>query len=266
MDKIHSILQKFDTISLDGMSRVRLMNRTDTKYVTTVSMLVRLLEMALGEYRVQEIGGMLNMPYRTCYFDTADCDMYNQHERGRKARQKIRLREYEHSGVSFLEIKDKNNRGRTNKKRIPAAGTEKTLISYSDFILTHSHYFPENLAPKVRNNFHRITMVNNLQTERLTIDTELYFHNETTGNECSLDGLVIIELKRDGNTYSPAGEMLRLLRIQPAGFSKYCMGMAFTNTLIRKNRLKPMMRIVERMLCPEVQYSVTAERHVLFQY
>lgn len=266
MDRISSILQNFDTISLNGMSRVRLMNRTDTKYVTTVSMLVRLLEMVGGEYRVQEIGGLLNMPYRTCYFDTADCDMYYQHQRGRKARQKIRMRVYEHSGVSFLEIKNKDNRGRTDKKRIPTAGTGEDIITYSDFIRTHSHYFPEDLAPKVQNNFHRITMVNSLQTERLTIDTGLYFHNETTGCECSLDGLVIIELKRDGNTYSPAGEILHRLRIQPAGFSKYCMGMALTNTLIRKNRLKPRIRIVGRMLYPGLPYCVNAELQTLFQY
>ena len=58
MDRINSILQGFAPISLDEMSRVRLMNRIDTKYVTTVPYLVRLLEMAGGEYSVQQIGGL----------------------------------------------------------------------------------------------------------------------------------------------------------------------------------------------------------------
>lgn len=58
MDRISDILQEFAPISLEEMSRVRLMNRTDTKYVTTVPRLVRLLEMAAGEYRVQQTGMM----------------------------------------------------------------------------------------------------------------------------------------------------------------------------------------------------------------
>ena len=40
--------------------------------------------------------------------------------------------------------------------------------------------------------------------------------------------LVVIELKRDGQVYSPVLQMLRQLRIQPHGFSKYCMGSALT--------------------------------------
>ena len=41
--------------------------------------------------------------------------------------------------------------------------------------------------------------------------------------------LVIVELKRDGLCYSPVLEMLRVLRVFPHGFSKYCMGSALTN-------------------------------------
>ena len=167
MDRISDILQEFVPISLEEMSRVRLMNRTDTKYVTTVPRLVRLLEMAAGEYCVQQTGGLRDMPYYTCYFDTPDRDMFAQHQRGRKARQKIRLRVYENSGTAFLEIKDKDNRGRTDKKRIPASGAGEDIMPYSDFIRTHSRYTPESLATQVRNRFRRITLVNCLLTERL---------------------------------------------------------------------------------------------------
>lgn len=248
MDTISGILQSFKHISLEEMQRVRLMNRTDTKFVTTVPQLVRLLEMMPGEYLVQETGGLREMPYYTCYFDTPDLDMFAQHQRGRKARQKIRLRVYENSGTAFIEIKDKDNRGRTHKKRIPAEGFDEDVMPYSDFIRRHSHYIPEILAPQVRNRFRRITLVNRLMTERLTIDTGLCFHNVSTGCDRSLDGLVIIELKRDGNTVSPVRRMLHGLHIHPAGFSKYCMGMALTDRQLRQNRLKPRLRMVRRML------------------
>ncbi len=257
MNRIGSILQGFAPISLEEMGRVRLMNRTDTKYVTTVPRLVRLLEMAVGEYRVQEIGGLRDMPHYTCYFDTPDRDMFIQHERGRKARQKIRLRVYESSGTAFLEIKDKDNRGRTDKKRVPASGAGEDIVPYSDFIRAHSRYLPDSLVPQVRNRFYRITLVNRLLIERLTIDTGLRFHNVPTGTGCSLEGLVIIELKRDGNTRSPAGEMLRGLHIPSAGFSKYCMGMALTDRQARQNRLKPRLRMLGRLLCPEQPYGLS---------
>lgn len=189
MNRIGSILQGFAPISLEEMGRVRLMNRTDTKYVTTVPRLVRLLEMAVGEYRVQEIGGLRDMPYYTCYFDTPDRDMFIQHERGRKARQKIRLRVYESSGTAFLEIKDKDNRGRTDKKRVPASGAGEDIVPYSDFIRAHSRYLPDSLVPQVRNRFYRITLVNRLLIERLTIDTGLRFHNVPTGTGARWRGL-----------------------------------------------------------------------------
>lgn len=255
MDRIDNILQGFVPISLDEMQQVRLMNRIDTKYVTTVPQLVRLLKTAVGEYRVQDIGGQRDMPYYTRYFDTPDRDMFAQHQRGRKTRQKIRLRVYESSGTAFLEIKDKDNRGRTDKKRTRASGADEDVMLHSDFIRAHSHYMPECLVPQVCNRFHRITLVNNLLTERLTIDTGLCFHNVSTGVECSLKGLVIIELKRDGKNLSPAERMLRMLHILPAGFSKYCVGMALTDRQVRQNCLKPRLRMLERLLCSELPYA-----------
>ena len=56
-DCVH-ILDGFDTISLDEMSSIRLMNRIDCKYLANESQLRSLLEMARGEYMVQSINGI----------------------------------------------------------------------------------------------------------------------------------------------------------------------------------------------------------------
>lgn len=244
-------MRTYQPVSLDEMKSVRLMNRIDTKYVTTVPRLIRLLEMAREEYRVQEIDGMRNMPYYTLYYDTESCDMYLEHMRGRKSRQKIRIRAYEHSGLSFLEIKNKNNKGRTAKKRVPC--NRDSHLSHLDFISSHLNYSPERLTDRIENRFTRITLVNRLMTERLTIDTNLAFHNFSTGKVCALDGLVIIELKRDGQTHSPILCHLRELRIQPSGFSKYCMGMALTDDGLKQNTFKPRLRRISKMC--EVSYG-----------
>ena len=67
-----NLLDTFIPISLDEMSDIRLMNRTDTKFVTTLPLLRQLLEMARDSYRVQEIEGNRLANYDTLYFDTPD--------------------------------------------------------------------------------------------------------------------------------------------------------------------------------------------------
>ena len=65
-----SILQNFQPISLDEMSGVKLLNRTDTKFVTSLNQLRKLLSMAEHDYRVQEINGQRIAHYYSTYFDT----------------------------------------------------------------------------------------------------------------------------------------------------------------------------------------------------
>ena len=86
------ILSHFETITLDEMRDIRLMNRIDTKFVTTVPVLRRLLELASDEYYVQQVDGEVIAPYYTLYYDTEDCAMYNRHEVGHLERQKLRVR------------------------------------------------------------------------------------------------------------------------------------------------------------------------------
>ena len=56
------ILSHFETITLDEMRDIRLMNRIDTKFVTTVPVLRRLLELASDEYYVQQVDGEVIVP------------------------------------------------------------------------------------------------------------------------------------------------------------------------------------------------------------
>lgn len=237
-------LKEFEPITLDEMSGIRLMNRTDTKFVTTEAKLQQLLRMAAGDYYVQEIDGRRLASYYTLYFDTGQCDMFRAHHNGKKNRQKLRIRSYMDSQLDFLEVKTKNNHGRTKKKRVPIGCFDHIHTGrlaeicgeeHNGFLADYLWYDPLDMGGKIENSFSRITLVNKAKTERLTIDLGLKFHNLRAGCRISLDGLVIIELKRDGCTYSPVTEMLRSLRIRPMGFSKYCMGMAMTDDNLRKN-------------------------------
>ena len=259
---MESIIKTYSPISLYEMSGIKLMNRTDTKFVTTVDRLKLLLMLAKDDYRIQDNEGVRNAHYYTAYFDTPDNNMYIVHQNGHVGRQKLRIRSYVDSGLNFLEVKTKNNHGRTKKKRVDMVGfdprhpdhsirfqrQDTQFISYDEFLRKHLRYNPAILSEQLENNFHRITLVNKAKTERLTIDTDLRFHNLVTGKDVDLTGLVIIELKRDGLQPSPILWMLRDLRIKPCGFSKYCMGSALTNPSLKRNNFKERLRLVDRLL------------------
>ena len=242
------ILTAFAPISLEQMSSVKLMNRIDTKFVTTMPQLERLLRMAQGEYYVQEIKGERNMLYDTTYFDTRDFGMYNEHQHKHTNRQKIRFRTYVSSDLQFMEVKTKNNHGRTKKKRIEVTDMDLGDPTKREFLAKHLRYGVDTLIPHMHNHFHRITLVNKAMTERLTIDTALHFHNVVTGCDRDMGPLVIVELKRDGLCYSPVLEMLRQLHIHPHGFSKYCMGSALTNQGLPIHRFKSKLREINKIL------------------
>lgn len=116
------------------------------------------------------------------------------------------------------------------------------------FLADELWYAPEDMMEQMENRFNRITLVNKALTERLTIDTGIRFHNIVTDNSSMLDGVVVIELKRSGLSISPILSMLRSLRVKPMGFSKYCIGSALTNPMLRQNRLKPRIRKINRIL------------------
>lgn len=257
---MQELLNNFAPITLDEMSGIKLMNRTDTKFVTTVNRLRELLSLAKSEYRIQEVNGVRNIPYYTMYFDTESFDMYREHSNGHTGRQKVRIRSYVNSNLNFLEVKTKDNHGRTKKKRIamqhfdPSApnctGFDRDNdedAAYFDFLQLQLKYQPERLCPAIENNFHRITLVNRAKTERLTIDTALQFYNLSTGKECNLDDIAIIELKRDGLEPSPITALLNLLRIKPNGFSKYCIGSAITNHALPLHKFKARLRAIDKI-------------------
>lgn len=243
------------------MSGIRLMNRTDTKFVTNIATLRKLLKLAVWQYRAQEIEGKRQARYYTMYFDTPDMQMYTCHHSGHANRQKLRIRSYVDSGLNFLEVKTKNNHKRTRKKRTtmfdfdPLAPARNIAFNshddnfkeYDSFLRENLWYKPEIMEEAIENRFNRITLVNNNKTERLTIDTDLCFHNIHTGNDCSLPELAIIELKRDGLVPSPILSLLNELRIKPLGFSKYCIGTALTNPDIRQNRFKQRLHALGKL-------------------
>ncbi len=250
MERITEKALLLPPITLEEMSGIKLMNRTDTKFVATLEQLNAFLLAVNGKYYIQEINGKRIAGYHTTYYDTADYHMYNIHHAGRQVREKIRVRTYMDSDDTFFEIKNKNNHGRTKKKRISIDGHDAVPREHErivPFMTKHAWYTIDRISPVIENWFNRITLVNFGKTERLTIDFNLRFHHLKSNCRHELQRVAIIELKRDGNVPSPALDILRETRIKPSGFSKYCIGSALTNDKLKRNNFKERLTMIHKM-------------------
>ena len=248
--EILGLLDQMQPITLDQMSSIKLMNRIDTKFVTSKRLLLELLRRVQDKYYVQEINSDRISPYRTTYFDTDKYEQYMQHHNRHARRTKVRVRTYLSSGdLTFLEVKRKNNHGRTKKKRIQVVSLEtaKQTEGASELVMKRTGLRLEDMHPIVQNNFDRVTLVNYGKTERLTIDFNVKFHNFETSNDYDTQNIVIIELKRDGNVYSPIINILRDLHIHPTGFSKCCIGMVTTDPHLKQNNFKQKLRMLRKI-------------------
>ena len=180
--------------------------------------------------------------------------MYVVHHNQKLTRQKVRTRTYVESGITFIEVKNKTNRGRTKKKRIKIPQENfYTVTAHEEakaFLSERANYAVERLSPALTTEFERITLVNHAHTERLTIDLNLRFtniraeHGEPTG----IEDLVIVELKQDGLCYSPMKQILLDLRVQKFKISKYCLGTALSNPTVKANRFKRKIRMIKKII------------------
>lgn len=253
LTSITNCLQDMAPITLEEMDAVKLMNRIDSKYVVNEVTLLRMLEEAgRAGYRVLVSEGERISPYDSVYYDTAGLTMFYLHHNRRLVRQKVRTRCYVNSGDAFLEIKRKNNHGRTNKKRM-SIPTDKLMDFGSipeacEYLAKHSWFQAADLTPSARTRFSRITLVNPALTERLTIDTRLFFENFRSGVDTTLQDAVIVELKQDGRADSQMKKILLDLRVKPLRVSKYCMAVTLTDPTVRAGRFKVKVRAIEKII------------------
>ncbi len=255
---ITQTLEGFTPITLEEMEGVKLLNRIDTKYLTDEATLGKVLaDAAAAGYRALVAEGVKISPYNSIYFDTAGLKMFLDHHNRRLVRQKVRTRVYVNSRDAYLEIKRKNNHGRTKKKRIGIDETEMMEFSSNPsacaYLEKHSWFSVGDIRPVLSTAFERITLVNPAQTERLTIDSRLHFENYRTGKTASLEDAVIIELKQDGHAASQMKKILQDNRVKPVRISKYCIAETLTDPSVKSNRFKVKVRTIEKTIHKKIQ-------------
>ena len=258
-DPFSTAVSAIGPISLAEADCVRLMTRTDEKYVCPVSHLPALLLKAAPGFRILEVNGTRIQGYRSVYLDTPDHRMYIDHHNGKQARYKIRVREYMSNHDMFLEIKKKDNRGSTEKIRMPFEGDPHSLSAeHGQFITRHTPYDPGELQPALISSFSRITLISTILFERVTLDIGPVW--QAGENNAGFPGVAIIEVKSARKSSSTGfGYLLREERILPVRVSKYCTGTCLLYPGIKHNRFKQKMLHLRKVngISEKKEYVIT---------
>ena len=239
------ILQGFSPITLGEMDEVKLMNRTDTKFVMDRGFFNKILPDLQNDYRALNINGNLISNYKTLYFDEPNFGFYLAHHNGKGNRYKVRIRNYVESNLFFFEIKNKF-KGRTDKKRIAVSDFEMELGETTSTFLNEVVGSKLKVETKLWNSFGRITLVNKAEKERLTLDLNLSF--SWKNKELTYDDIVIAELKQENvNRNSLFYRIMKSNGIRPNSMSKYCVGAMQLFPELKGNNFKDKIRMIDKL-------------------
>jgi VTC domain len=239
----------FEPISLEALNgKAAMLERLDNKYLVSSNVLLEASAAFARQFDVLEIDGRRAFTYDTCYFDDSACRSYHDHHQGRRRRIKVRVRRYVDARLCFVEVKLKDKRGITVKKRLRVDYEQYRRLG--DEAIAHverSHQdlygepFGRELDPVLEMSYRRITLVAKEGGERMTIDHGIRFLREDGTWDTSPDVFVVETKSANGNGVADA--VLRAMHQHPTeGCSKYCTGMAATGAVQRINRFRPALR------------------------
>ena len=246
--EICDILDSFQPIALDEMKETKLLKRVDTKYLFHESLLPDILRNLSTDYYALDVDGVRLQRYKTRYYDTPDFELYRQHHNGQRDRFKLRVRSYLNSDAEFLEVKRKDNQGRTQKSRLLSddlpSGQSAEVRSFLEASFPFNY---DSYVPKLANSFYRMALVSKLDQERLTIDLDLRFLSPST--QFALPGVVITEVKQPRfSVHSAFIQQMRKAGRRPTSFSKYCVGVALAYPHIKRNEFKPLLLDIQKLI------------------
>jgi len=253
-------LKSFSSISLKEMDAVMLLNRQDSKFLFKCDKLKEVLTQIKLQYKVLQIDDKRSFKYDNLYFDTNDFLFYSLHHNGKLNRHKVRFRKYLDTDINFLEVKFKNNKGKTKKSRVQARNLQEKLTEKSkNFIASNNiNLDTGKLNPKLWVYYQRTTFVNKKMSERLTIDLNLKFKNYATGVELSLPHLVILEVKQDRLTVGDNMlDFFREKKMIASSFSKYCMGINLLYPEVKHNNFKKNVLFLNKMHDTDVRHTIS---------
>ena len=244
-----SATRDFGSISLKGLEEAKagLLSRVESKHLMTFEQCLGLLGELTNSYLVLEVNNSRITRYKTLYYDTPSFLTFLQRHNGKGNRYKLRIRRYDSSKETYLEVKKKTSKGTTEKSRIRTLWT-KTGFSpeQEEFLESAFPYDYREFFPVVKTVYDRLTLVSTKSPERITLDSNISF---LSGQEQkTYPGLVIVEIKHEkGIRASPALSALHTLGIRKRGFSKYCIGVSLLYDRVKHNRFKQNLLLLSKL-------------------
>ena len=237
------ILKSFNAFSLQELdSNNLLMNtRFESKYLFHNSLLNTLLEKCKSCFNILSIDDIRLFDYQNDYFDTPAFQLYFDHHRQKSLRYKIRKRTYKNSGVSVVEIKKKTPDGISHKFRniSPDLESSASLIQANSFIKI------TDLKPSIISSYKRITLMNKLNMEKVTIDISLNF--EFLNQKIIYNNIAIAEVKSAQLHKGDFETIMKSLGVRPGGISKYCLGVISLHPEIKHNNFKQVYKQILKL-------------------
>ena len=243
MQALERIAVQLPIIRLEELLEVAaLLHRTDRKYIVSEAQLSQLVLALDGDVRVLEVEGRRSSHYESIYFDTPDRDSFRASAHRRRRRFKVRTRTYLDSQQSYLEVKVRDARRRTEKLRVPYAFLDRARLTavarefVSDVFAQYG--LPADvvaaLQPSLHTTFQRSTLFIPSAGCRMTVDTELAvaFPNSDV---LTIPELMILETKSDAGDRR-VDRLLWRMGVRPQKLSKFAIGSALLDPSLPDNK------------------------------
>ena len=157
-----SEIRECESISLSELeeTKAQLLTRVESKHLMTLGQCRELVRTLADSYRIIEIQDSRIGRYETMYFDTPSFLTYLAHHNRKGNRYKLRLRHYDTSDETYLEVKKKNNKGSTEKSRIRTSWSPSGFSPEQvEFLRTAFPYDCRAFHPVLWTGYNRCTLV-----------------------------------------------------------------------------------------------------------
>jgi|SRR5690554_1253558 len=247
-DELREVLNRFPIIELEDLRDGAQMERIDRKYPFHISHVPEVLRGLESDYKIVRAAGSVVSPYNSWYMDTPDFMFFRNHHSGFLSRDKVRYRAYPRTNTTFLEIKQKNNKGYTSKERIPSSAMNFPLKEDQLAFLRENmkDVDPQGLQPSVYIKYDRIAFIPKDENERFSIDLNIL--GQIDDKTTNFGDAVILEVMQDRRHTSPIIKRLRELRLQEASMSKYCVTLSLLDSVLISNLFKQNIRRLEKIM------------------
>lgn len=249
-DNLDKFISIFSSISLEELnSKASMLERSENKYIFSLSDLYSLCDNLIKDFDILEINNNKEFTYETIYFDDKDNICYIDHHQWKRLRFKARTRKYNDSNIYFFELKLKDLRNKTNKKRFNCWEDNHWKLTQEAISFIEEHYFKlynkkfnYNLYPSVKMSYKRITLVAKAGNERLTIDYDLTIYSDKWELLYIVPKDFIIIETKSSNWNWIADKIFKNSFHRPTSCSKFCLSKIISGQVNKINNFRVILK------------------------